>query len=51
MGRPAVPTPPVVDQRASARDGLAAVDVLRREAAQPPLVLQLVEGVLGIGAV
>ena len=40
VGRPAVPTPPVVDQRARSGCGLAAVDVLGREAAQAPLVLQ-----------
>ena len=39
------------DQRAGPGHGLAAVDVLRGEAAQAPLVLQLVEGVLRIGAV
>lgn len=43
VGSAAVPTPPVVDQRTRACRGLAAVDVLRGEAAHPPLILQLVK--------
>jgi hypothetical protein len=35
MRRPAVPAPPVVDQRTGTGHGLAAVDVLRGEATQP----------------
>lgn len=35
IGRSAVPAPPVVDQCTGARRGLAAVDVLRGEAAHP----------------
>ena len=42
-GRAHVPTPPVVDQRHRPRADLAAVHVLRGEAAPAPLVLQLVE--------
>ena len=51
MRSTAVPAPPVVDQRTRPRHRLAAVDVLRSEAAQTPLVLQLVKGVLRIGPV
>ena len=47
----AVPTPPVVDQRTRACRGLAAVDILRGEAAHLPLVLQLVKAVLAISPV
>lgn len=44
----AVPAPPLADQCTGARHGLAAVEVLRGEAAQRRLVHQPVEGVLGI---
>ena len=51
VGRPALPTPPVVGQRAGPRCGLAAVDVLRSEATHPPLVLELIETVLAVSTV
>ena len=51
LGRPAVPAPPVVDQCNSARTALAALDVLGREAAPPPLILQLVKPVLAVSTV
>jgi hypothetical protein len=44
-------TPPVVDQRHRARRQLAAMQVVRGEAAPAPLVLELVEGVLRVGPV
>ena len=51
VGRPAVPAPPVVDQRTGACRGLAAVDVLCGEATHSPLVLELVKSVIAIGTV
>ncbi len=48
---PAVPTPPVVDKGAGPGHCLAALGVLCGEAAQTPLVFQLIEGFLRIGAV
>ena len=51
LGRSAVPTPPVVNQRYNASATLAAFDVLGRKTAPTPLVLQLVEAVLRIGPV
>ena len=51
VGGTAVPTPPVVDQRAGPRRCLAALDVLRGEAAHAPLVFQLVEAVLAVRTV
>lgn len=44
-------TPPVVDQRHGTRRQLATMQIVRGEAAPAPLVLELVEGVLGVGAV
>ena len=43
--------PPIVDQRNTAGEQPAALQVVRREAAPSPLVLQLVEGVLTIAPI
>ena len=51
MGGPTVPAPPVVDERAGPCRRLAAGDVLRGEAAQPPRVLQFVETVFAVAAI
>ena len=51
LGRAAVLTPPVVNQRYRAGAGLAALDVLGGDAAPAPLAFQLVEAVLRNGPV
>src|ERR1700691_4436044 len=51
IGQPHEQIPPVEEQRDQARHQTAALEVAGREAAPAPLVLQLVEDVLTIGAV
>ena len=43
--------PPVVGQCGDPRHEAAALEVLGREAAPTPVVLELIEGILGVGAV
>ena len=51
LGQPREQVPPVVDEGDDAGGETAAREVLRGEAAPAPLVLQLVERVLAVGAV
>ena len=51
LGGPAIPAPPVVHERDGSGTGLAALDVLGREAAPAPLVFQLVKAILTVSSV
>ena len=51
LDQPREQVPPVVDERDEACGMPAAGEVMRREPAPAPLVLQLVEGILAVGAV
>ncbi|AWB34024.1 hypothetical protein [Orrella marina] len=50
MGGPTAPTPPVLDEGSGTRSRMTAIEILRGEARESPLILQFIKAVLAITA-